>query len=127
MQGSIEKQILDKVAERDKGLAEQIKNLMFVFEDIRGLDDRALQRILRDIDVKTLAMSLKGASPELRQRITSQMSQRAGSALTEEMELLGPTRVKDVEAAQATIVTQIRALEDAGEIVMGGADDVLVA
>lgn len=128
MQGPLEKQILDRVAERDRALAEQIKNLMFVFEDIRGLDDRSLQRVLRDVETKTLALALKGASAELRTRITSQMSQRAAGALAEEMDMLGPARVKDVEAAQAAVVAQIRALEEAGEIVVnGGTDDVLVA
>lgn len=128
MQASVEKQILDRVAESDHVLAEQIKNLMFTFEDIRGLDDRSLQRVLRDVETKALALSLKGASAELRDRVLSQMSQRASRALTEEIEMLGPTRVRDVEAAQGAIVAQIRALEEAGEVVLnGGGDDVLVA
>jgi flagellar motor switch protein FliG len=99
-----------------------------VFEDLRSIDDRAMQRLLRDVDTKLLAMALKGASPDLRQRITSQMSQRAVSGLNEEMETLGPSRMKDVEAAQTQIVTQARALEEAGEIVLGGGggDDVVV-
>lgn len=127
MQGAVEKAILERVSDADPALSEQIKNLMFVFEDLRGLDDRALQRLLRDVDTKTLAMALKGASAELRQRILSQMSQRAATALQEEMENLGPTRMKDVEAAQAGVVTQARALEEAGEIVLtGGGDDVVV-
>ncbi|MBX3174823.1 MAG: flagellar motor switch protein FliG [Gemmatimonadaceae bacterium] len=127
LQGALEKSILEKVAEQDFQLSEQIKNLMFVFEDLRGLDDRALQRLLRDVDTKTLATALKGASAELRQRITGQMSQRAAQALVEEMEMLGPTRMKDAEAAQATIVAQARALEEAGEIVLtGGGDDVVL-
>lgn len=127
LQGSLEKTILEKVADQDQALSDQIKNLMFVFEDLRGLDDRALQRLLRDVDTKTLALSLKGASGELRHRITSQMSQRAAAALAEEMEMLGPTRMRDVEAAQATVVAQARALEEAGELVLNGAaDDVVV-
>jgi flagellar motor switch protein FliG len=127
LQGTLEKSILLRVSDQDPALSEQIKNLMFVFEDLRGLDDRALQRLLRDIDTKSLALALKGASGELRQRITSQMSQRAAAALSAEMEMLGPTRMRDVEAAQATIVTQARALEEAGELVLnGGGDDVVV-
>ncbi len=128
MQGTLEKTILELVSEQDQALSEQIKNLMFVFEDLRGVDDRALQRLLRDVDTKTLAMALKGASAELRTRITAQMSSRAASALQEEMEMLGPTKMKDVEAAQAAVVAQARALEEAGEIVLGGGgDDVVVS
>jgi flagellar motor switch protein FliG len=127
MQGASEKAILERVTDSDPALSEQIKNLMFVFEDLRALDDRALQRLLRDVETKMLAMALKGASAELRARILSQMSQRAAQALQEEMETLGPTRMKDVEAAQAQVVTQARALEEAGEIVLtGGGDDVVV-
>lgn len=126
LQGALEKQILDKVAEMDPALSEQIKNLMFVFEDLRGVGDREIQRILREVETKTLALALKGASVELRERIMSQMSQRAVTSLTDEMELLGPTRMKDVEAAQAQIVAQARALEDAGEIVLNAAGDDIV-
>ncbi len=127
LQGTLEKQILDKVAETEPALSDQIKNLMFVFEDIRTLDDRALQRILRDVDTKTLAIALKGASAELKGRITTQMSQRASLALAEEMEMLGPMRMRDVEAAQAGVVAQVRALEESGEIVIGGGDEVVVS
>jgi flagellar motor switch protein FliG len=127
LQGTLEKTILEKVADQDAAISTQIKNLMFVFEDLRGLDERALQRLLRDVDTKTLALALKGASAELRVRITGQMSQRASAALAEEMEMLGPTRMKDVEAAQAMVVQQARALEEAGELVLnGGGDDVVV-
>ncbi|HYV99732.1 MAG TPA: flagellar motor switch protein FliG [Gemmatimonadaceae bacterium] len=127
LQGVLEKSILEKVADQDPALSEQIKNLMFVFEDLRGLDDRALQRLLRDVDTKNLALALKAASIELRDRITEQMSQRAANALREEMEMLGPARMRDVEAAQAAVVAQARALEATGEIVLtGGGDDVVV-
>lgn len=126
LQGALEKQIMVTVKEHDSTLAEQIKNLMFVFEDLRGLDDRTLQRIMRDVDTKTLALALKSASGELKARITSQMSQRAQSALTEEMEMLGASRVREVEAAQAAIVTQVRALEEAGEVVLNASADELV-
>ena len=127
LQGTLEKQILDRVADTDPALSEQIKNLMFVFEDIRTLDDRALQRLLRDVDIKTLAIALKGASAELKQRITTQMSQRASLALSEEMEMLGPMRMRDVETAQAAIVVQVRALEETGEIILGGGDEIVVS
>lgn len=126
--GHLEEAILTRVAELDSTLSDQIKNLMFVFEDLRSVDDRALQRLLRDVDTKTLAVALKGASAELRHRIISQMSQRAAAALNDEIELLGPTRMRDVESAQTGVVAQARALEAAGEIVLlGSKDDVLVA
>jgi flagellar motor switch protein FliG len=127
LQGALEKTLLEKITDRDHQLAEQIKNLMFVFEDVSTLDDRALQRLLRDIDAKTLALALKGASGELKERIMSQMSQRAVASLKEEMEMLGPVRMRDVEGAQTQIVAQVRALEDAGEIVIGAGDEVVVS
>ena len=124
---SLEKAIMKGVEERDPSLCEQIRNLMFVFEDIVSLDDRSLQRLLREIDVKELALALKSASNEVKNKIMGAMSQRASAALKEEMEMLGPSRKRDVEASQTAIVAMIRKLEDAGEIVVGGgADDLVV-
>jgi flagellar motor switch protein FliG len=123
---SLEKVLLDGVAEVDQALCDQIKNLMFVFEDLSGLDSRALQRLLRDVDAKELALALKAVSPELKSKITGAMSQRAVQALNDEMELMGPVRMKDVETAQANIVAMVRKLEEAGEIVLGGGDDDVV-
>lgn len=127
-QGSLEKALLEGMEARDKAITEQIKNLMFVFEDIITLDDKAIQRLLREIEAKSLALSLKAASDELRAKMLGQMSQRARDALQEEMEMMGPVRMRDVEAAQATIVAQVRKLEEAGEIVIssGGDNDVLL-
>ena len=124
---SLEKAIMRGVEERDPGLCEQIRNLMFVFEDVVSLDDRSLQRLLREIDIKELALALKSASNEVRNKIMGAMSQRASAALKEEMEMLGPSRKRDIEASQTAIVAMIRKLEDAGEIVVGGgADDLVV-
>jgi flagellar motor switch protein FliG len=124
---SLEKAIMRGVEERDPGLSEQIRNLMFVFEDVVSLDDRSMQRLLREIDVKELALALKSASNEVKNKILGGMSQRASSALKEEMEMLGPARKRDIESAQTAIVAMIRKLEDAGEIVVGGgADDLVV-
>lgn len=125
---SLEKTLLDGVAARDPKLCEEIKNLMFVFEDLASLDDRSLQRLLREVDAKQLALALKAASDELKGKITGAMSQRAVQALEEEMEYMGPVRLRDVEQAQAAIVAQVRALEEAGEIVIagGGADDMVI-
>ena len=124
---SLEKEVLDLVAERDPQLSDQIKNLMFVFEDLISLDDKSLQRLLREVDVKQLALALKAASPELKTKIMATMSQRAVSGLKEEMEFLGPVKMRDVEAAQTDIVSKVRALEETGEIVLSaGSDDVII-
>ncbi len=124
---SLEKAIMRGVEEKDPSLCEQIRNLMFVFEDVVSLDDRSLQRLLREIDVKELALALKSASNEVKNKIMGGMSQRASNALKEEMEMLGPARKRDIESAQNGIVAMIRKLEDAGEIVVGGgADDLVV-
>ena len=127
LSGSLEKELLEGVSDRDATLCEQIKNLMFVFEDLIALDDKSLQRLLREVEAKQLALALKAASEELKAKILGAMSQRAVAALNEEMEFMGPVKMRDVEAAQATIVTQVRKLEETGEIVLSaGGDDVLV-
>lgn len=124
---SLEKQVLDRVAERDPHLSDQIRNLMFVFEDLSALDDKSLQRLLREVDIKQLALALKAVSPDLKAKIMGTMSQRAVTGLKEEMEFLGPVKMRDVEAAQTDIISKVRALEEAGEIVLSsGADDVIV-
>lgn len=123
---AVEKDLLDGVAEKDPDLSEQIKNLMFVFEDIVKLDDRGITRLLRDVDTRELSLALKLASEELKDRMLGVMSSRARDSLLEEMEFLGPQRVSDVEMAQANIVKMARALEEAGEIVIGAGDDQVV-
>ena len=124
---SLEKTLLDGVAARDAKLCDEIKNLMFVFEDLTSIDDRSLQRLLREVDAKQLALALKQASEELKGKIMGAMSQRAVQALQEEMEFMGPVRLRDVEIAQAGIVAQVRALEESGEIVLqGGGDDQVI-
>jgi flagellar motor switch protein FliG len=123
---SLEKIILDGVSVKDALLCEQIKNLMFVFEDLVSLDDRSLQRLLREVDSKELALALKQASNEVRNKIMGSMSQRAVQALKEEIEMLGPSRKTDVEKAQTNIVSTVRKLEESGEIVLGGGGDDLV-
>jgi flagellar motor switch protein FliG len=125
---SLEKELLDAVALSDPELCTQIKNLMFVFEDLVRLDDRSLQRLLREVESKQLALALKVASDELKAKLLGVMSQRAVAALNEEMEFMGPVKLRDVESAQASIVNQIRELEDAGEVVItGGSDDLVIA
>jgi flagellar motor switch protein FliG len=126
MTGSVEKELLEHLAWQDQELAEQVKNLMFVFEDLSKLDDRGLQRLLRDVQTKELALALKAATEPLKQRLLGMLSTRAADALREEMEFLGPVRLKDVEAAQANVVKLVRALEESGEIVVSGGEDDMV-
>jgi flagellar motor switch protein FliG len=123
-----ERLILDSLEENNPELAETVKNMMFVFEDILTLDDRAIQAIMREVDTKELATALKGTNPEVQNKIFKNMSERAVDMLKEEMEFMGPVRLRVVEEAQQKIVAIIRRLEESGELVIGrsGEEDVLV-
>lgn len=123
---SVEKELLEEMANQDPALADKIKELMFVFEDIKRLDDKATQRVVTEVETKDLALALKAASDDLQDQIFRAMSQRAVSALRQEMEFLGPARLRDVEEAQRKIVAEVRRLEEAGEIAIGGSDDELL-
>jgi flagellar motor switch protein FliG len=123
-----EKQIIESLEDEDPELAEEIKKRMFVFEDIVMLDDKAIQKVMREIDGQELAKALKSVDQEVQDKIFKNMSKRAGSMLKEDMEFMGPVRLKDVEEAQQKIVSIIRRLEDAGEIVVSraGEDELVV-
>lgn len=122
-----EKTILETLEEENPELAEEIKRRMFVFEDIISLDDRGIQRILREVDSKGLALALKTASEELSQKMFRNMSERAAMILKEDLDFIGPVRLRDVEVAQQSIVNIVRRLEEDGEIVVSrGGDDELV-
>ncbi|CDB75713.1 flagellar motor switch protein FliG [Clostridium sp. CAG:265] len=122
-----EKNITESLQEQDYELAEKIKSCMFVFEDIITLDDVAIQRILRDVETKELALALKGASEEVANVIYKNQSKRAAASLKEDIEYLGPVRLTDVEKAQQQIVAVIRRLEDAQEIIISrGGEDALI-
>jgi flagellar motor switch protein FliG len=125
---STEKTILDSLEIQDPELAEEIKKRMFVFEDIVTLDNRAIQRVIRDVENDDLMLSLKVASEEVREIVFKNMSKRMVDTFKEEMEYIGPVRLRDVEEAQSRIVGVIRRLEEAGEIVIarGGGDDIIV-
>ena len=125
---STERTILDALEIQDPVLAEEIKKRMFVFEDIVTLDNRAIQRVIRDVDNNDLLLSLKVASEEVKDIVYKNMSKRMVETFAEEMEYLGPVRLRDIEEAQSRIVAVIRHLEDAGEIVLarGGGDDIIV-
>jgi flagellar motor switch protein FliG len=123
-----ERNIMESLEEKDPDLAEEIKRRLFVFEDIMSLDDRSLQRVLREVDVKDLSLALKGATEDLRQKFFRNMSRRAAEMLEEDMQFMGPVRVRDVEECQQKIVSVVRQLEDAGEIVIarGGEEELVV-
>lgn len=123
-----ERTILDSLEIQDPELAEEIKKRMFVFEDIVNIDNRSIQRIIRDIDNSDLQLALKVASEEVRESIFRNMSKRMADTFKEEMEFMGPVRLRDVEEAQTRIVSTIRRLEEAGEVIIarGGGDDIVV-
>ncbi|MBT9175405.1 MAG: Flagellar motor switch protein FliG [candidate division WS2 bacterium] len=126
---STEKSILEALEEQNPDLAEEIKRLMFVFEDVVGLDDRSIQMVLREVDTKDLSLALKGSSEDVKKKIFKNMSERAQNILKEDMEYMGPVRLRHVEEAQQRIVNSIRRLEEAGEIVVsrgGKGEDVVV-
>ncbi|MCG6154505.1 flagellar motor switch protein FliG [Rubinisphaera margarita] len=110
--------ILENLEEEDNDLADEIRRLMFVFDDLLKLDNKAIQSLLKEVDNSQWALALKGASEEIREKILSNLSQRASDMLREEMEFLGAVRVSDVEAMQSQIVDAVRRLEDSGEIVV---------
>ncbi len=119
---STEKSILGNLSEQDPELATEIKNLMFVFEDLVYLDDRSVQRVLKEIDNKELALALKHVNPDVKKKILSNLSERAAQMVEEEMNYMGPVRLRDVEEAQQRIVDIIRKLEEEGLIVIVGGD-----
>ena len=125
---SSEKSIIESLEEDDAELAEEIKKRMFVFEDIVLLDDRAIQRVLREVDSQELSKALKSVDVEVQDKVFKNMSKRAAAMLKEDMEFMGPVRLKDVEDAQQKIVASIRRLEDSGEIVIArsGEDELVV-
>jgi flagellar motor switch protein FliG len=123
-----EKYIMETLEIEDSELAEDIRKRMFVFEDILQLDNRSIQRFLREVDNSQLAIALKGATEEVQSAIYGNMSKRLSEMIKEDIEFMGPVRLKDVEEAQQKIVNVIRKLEDAGEIIIsrGGGDEIIV-
>ena len=123
-----EKNILGNLEEEDPNLVDQIRRLMFVFEDIILVNDKGIQGMLKEVDNNTLALALKTASDELKKKIFDNMSERAATLINEEMEFMGPVRISDVEAAQRTVVDTIRRLEESGEAIIqgrGGEDQIV--
>ncbi|NLK07596.1 MAG: flagellar motor switch protein FliG [Firmicutes bacterium] len=123
-----ERTIMDSLEEEDPELADEIRKRMFLFEDIVKLDDRSIQQVIREVDTKDWALALKTVSSEVSAAVYRNMSQRAGDMLKEDIEYMGPVRLRDVEEAQQRIVSTIRRLEETGEIIIsrGGEDEIIV-
>ncbi len=129
VEASAEKGIMETMESENPDLASEIKNLMFVFEDIILLDNRSIQRILKEVETKDLAIALKAASEEVKGKIFTNISERVASMIKEEMEFMGPMRLSDVEAVQQKIVEVIRRLQDEGQIIItgrGGKEELVV-
>jgi flagellar motor switch protein FliG len=120
---STERNVLDSLTEADEELAAEVRRLLFVFEDIIKLDDRAIQAVLRDADQKDLALALRGVSDEVKERILANMSERGAQMLVEEMEFQPPQRKRVIEEAQGRIVAIVRKLEEAGAVVLSRGDE----
>jgi flagellar motor switch protein FliG len=120
MEGAAEGNILKEIEEQKQGLAEEIRKLMFIFEDLLQVDDRSIMAILKEINNETLTMALKTASEELREKVFKNMSERAAQMLKEDLEVMGPARLKDVETAQQSILKVAKKLESEGKIVLVG-------
>jgi len=122
-----ERNIIENLERFDADLAESVKKLMFVFGDLILLDDRSIQRLLRELDTKDLALALKGANEDVKVAIFRNMSERASDMLQDDMDALGPVRLRDVEETQQKVVNIIRRLEESGEIVIShGGEDIVI-
>jgi len=120
---STERTVLEALAERKPELADDVRKMMFVFEDLATLDGRTIQRVLREVENDDLRVALKGASDDIKQLIFQNMSERAAQSLKEDLELTGPVRVRDVESAQQRMVAVVRRLEHSGEVILKSGED----
>lgn len=120
MEGSMESEMMDSIKEVDEDLGTQIQDLMFVFEDLKSVDDRGIQALLREVSSEILILALKGSDEELKEKIFKNMSKRAAELLRDDLESKGPVRVSEVEGAQKEILVITRRMADSGEIVLGG-------
>jgi flagellar motor switch protein FliG len=127
---STEKRILESLKEKEWEIAEEVKKLMFVFEDLVLVEDKSMQRVLKEIDIKDVTVALKAASDEVKQKFFSNLSKRAVEMIQEELEYMGPVKLKTVEEAQQKIVNIVRTLDEQGEVLIAGRggreDEVLV-
>lgn len=129
VESTAEKNILQSLEAEDADLAAEVKNMMFVFDDIVLLDDRSIQRLLKEVETKDLSLALKATTDEVKKKIYKNVSERVAVLIKEEMEFMGPTRLSDVEAAQGRVVEVIRRLEEEGQIIIagrGGKEEIIV-
>lgn len=124
---SSEKMIMEAMLERDSELGESIKNLMFVFDDLISVSDKELQKLLTQVDQKDLVIAMKGASDSLQEKILANVSERAALVIKEELDLMGPVRVSDVEEAQRNLLDVAKSLEEAGELSLSHAEELVIA
>lgn len=122
-----EEEVLSEIEEESPGMSDEIRNLMFVFEDVKNLDDRSVRELLKEISNEDLSMALRGAKDDLRELFFKNMSERAANMIREDLEVMGPTRLSEVEAAQQNIVKIVRRLENEGRVVVSrGSGDLFV-
>ncbi len=126
LDGSIETDLMDSIKEVDEDMGNQIQDLMFVFENLKDVDDRGIQMLLREVSSEVLIVALKGADGALQDKIFKNMSKRAAELLRDDLEVKGPVRISEVESAQKEILTIARRMADAGEIVLGGSGEQLL-
>ena len=126
LEGSIEAELMEGIKEIDEDMGNQIQDLMFVFENLKEVDDRGIQSLLREVSSDVLVVALKGADDELKEKIFKNMSKRAAELLRDDLETKPPMRLADVEAAQKEILITARRMADAGEIMLGGGGDQMV-
>ncbi|HZX71010.1 MAG TPA: flagellar motor switch protein FliG [Rhodanobacter sp.] len=126
MEGSRETELMTDIRSQDESLGEKIEELMFVFEDLAGLDDRGMQTLLREVPSATLIIALKGAEPEIREKIFANMSKRAADMMRDDLEVKGPVRLSEVDAAQKEVLGIARKLSDEGQLSLAGGGDEYV-
>jgi flagellar motor switch protein FliG len=121
-----ESALLEAIAEQDEDIAQQVRERMFTFEDLLEVDDRGIQTLLRNVESRTLVLALRGATDELKEKFLKNVSKRVASSIVEDLDTLGPVRLSEVEGAQKQIANSARELQERGEIVGAGSDDVVV-
>ncbi|MFC3155122.1 flagellar motor switch protein FliG [Gilvimarinus japonicus] len=126
LDGTVEAELMDSIKEVDEDMGNQIQDLMFVFENLKDVDDRGIQMLLREVSSEVLIVALKGADATLQDKIFKNMSKRAAELLRDDLEVKGPVRISEVESAQKEILTIARRMADAGEIVLGGGGEQLL-
>ena len=126
LETATEQALIEQIREADETLGSRIQDLMFVFDDLKTIDDQGIQSLLREVSSEVLVLALKAADDDLKAKIFGNMSKRAGELLRDDLEAKGPVRVSDVENAQREILVVARRMADAGEISLGGASEAMI-